>query len=297
MLREMNPEGIVSLRDLVRYVERHDWASFRSGHLQVQKAKLFAQYVSDQRSFKSDQRSLTEGLTTPVIESFLVWLEETRNSKPATVNAYIAAISKIARYAHDLGLIKTKPRIKRRRGAAVRTDFFTRSQEKQLCDVVSRLGYHHYAHLYVWLAETGVRVGEAQRLVWQDIDVSRKVLAIPAHITKTDRPRILGLSDRAISAVSTQSRNAPGPWHWFDRYEAHLVWRKLRAELDWMHSGHVMHTFRHTCASRLVQSGASLYQVQRWLGHSTITQTEKYAKFSPNNMRNMAGLLDNFEDA
>ena len=42
------------------------------------------------------------------------------------------------------------------------------------------------------------------------------------------------------------------------------------------------HTLRHTFASWLVQAGVPLYKVSRWLGHHSITVTERYAHLAPN---------------
>ena len=36
------------------------------------------------------------------------------------------------------------------------------------------------------------------------------------------------------------------------------------------------HTLRHTCASRLLDAGASIYEVCKILGHSSVTVTERY---------------------
>jgi integrase len=38
----------------------------------------------------------------------------------------------------------------------------------------------------------------------------------------------------------------------------------------------ILHSLRHTCATRLVNNDIDLYVVKEWLGHSSIQVTEKY---------------------
>lgn len=51
------------------------------------------------------------------------------------------------------------------------------------------------------------------------------------------------------------------------------------------------HVLRHTCASWQVQAGVPLYSVQRWLGHSTIKMTERYAHLAPEHLQEGAAAL------
>ena len=56
------------------------------------------------------------------------------------------------------------------------------------------------------------------------------------------------------------------------------------------------HDLRHTFASLCVSSGADLYAVQRLLGHSDISMTQRYAHLSSNDLRaatqGVAALID-----
>jgi site-specific recombinase XerD len=52
----------------------------------------------------------------------------------------------------------------------------------------------------------------------------------------------------------------------------------MKLEMD---SEFVIHSLRHTCASRLVIAGIDLYVVKEWLGHSSIQITERYAHLNP----------------
>ena len=42
-----------------------------------------------------------------------------------------------------------------------------------------------------------------------------------------------------------------------------------------------VHDLRHSFASLLINSGRSLYEVQKLLGHTQIKTTQRYAHFSP----------------
>lgn len=44
------------------------------------------------------------------------------------------------------------------------------------------------------------------------------------------------------------------------------------------------HDLRHTCASRAIRKGAKLEQVQALLGHSSVTQTERYTHWSEDHL-------------
>jgi site-specific recombinase XerD len=45
-----------------------------------------------------------------------------------------------------------------------------------------------------------------------------------------------------------------------------------------------IHDLRHTYASLLINKGASLYEVQKLLGHFHISMTERYAHLMPNTL-------------
>lgn len=53
----------------------------------------------------------------------------------------------------------------------------------------------------------------------------------------------------------------------------------------------VIYTFRHTCASRLVQRGVDLCRVQIWMRHKSLQRTQRYAKFAPRQLAELADVL------
>lgn len=53
-----------------------------------------------------------------------------------------------------------------------------------------------------------------------------------------------------------------------------------------------LHILRHTCASRLIQRGVGLYTVSKWLGHSSVKVTERYAHLAPDSLSQALAALE-----
>ena len=67
-------------------------------------------------------------------------------------------------------------------------------------------------------------------------------------------------------------------------------WNKIRTELG---IGDVrIHDLRHSYASTLVNNGATLYEVQKLLGHSKSQTTERYAHLANHTLIQAASLID-----
>ena len=53
-----------------------------------------------------------------------------------------------------------------------------------------------------------------------------------------------------------------------------------------------LHTLRRTAAAWMVQGGATLFEVQNVLGHSTPTMTQRYAHLQADHLRKAVSVLD-----
>ena len=105
--------------------------------------------------------------------------------------------------------------------------------------------------------------------------------------TITATPRVMQILER----MRAKHGNLPGPFHWIDRRQLRSVWDRLRANIDWMGDDTVIHTWRHTCASRLVQAGVDLFRVKTWMGHKSMTTTMRYAHLAPKHLEELADVL------
>src|SRR4249919_594825 len=131
-----------------------------------------------------------------------------------------------------------------------------------------------------FLLDTGLRASEAMLTPEQDLGHS---VWLPHGSTKSGKGRTVPLTERARECLN---RILASPVHAYlaerARNPAYSTthWMGLRFKTACQRAGLkgvTLHTLRHTCASRLVQAGVSLYMVRDWLGHSTITTTERYA--------------------
>lgn len=134
--------------------------------------------------------------------------------------------------------------------------------------------------VYLYLL-TGLRRGEVLGMRWQDVDFERGILTVSR--TKTDIVYRVRLSPAALSVLAEVPRGDSG-WVLRGLYvdnpltNINRSWRRIRkrAGLEDVR----LHDLRHTFASWLLMSGASLSVVQRALNHKSIQSTQRYAHLS-----------------
>jgi integrase/recombinase XerD len=118
-------------------------------------------------------------------------------------------------------------------------------------------------------------------------------------VTKSNQPRVIPLSDRAVAILAASPQIATSPYA-FTNPQTGRRYRNLRhsfrkacsragiTDFRW-------HDLRHTFASWHVQNGTDLYRVSRMLGHSTLQMSARYAHLATEQLheavRNMATSL------
>lgn len=130
---------------------------------------------------------------------------------------------------------------------------------------------------------TGARKREVLDARWQDFDFERRLWRIPT--TKLGKPRHLPLSDGVLSLLTTMPKNLKSDYV-FANPETNkpyvsifCSWNTARIKAGL--SDVRVHDLRHSFASLLINSGRSLYEVQKLLGHTQIKTTQRYAHLAP----------------
>ncbi len=126
---------------------------------------------------------------------------------------------------------------------------------------------------------TGARKNEILRARWENVRTDLRLLIVP--LSKTGRPRHIPLSEAAVAVLRALPRVPGSPWLFPGKApekplsDLYLFWNRIRRELGL--DGVRIHDLRHSYASFLVNSGHSLYEVQKLLGHSDPRTTMRYA--------------------
>ena len=150
-----------------------------------------------------------------------------------------------------------------------------------------------------------MRLGEIYRLTWGDVNLQEKTGT--ARDTKSaGRTRHLHFTSQVNDILKARYRNQrPDELIFSDRSGEKIKAssdtisrsiKKLEYNFGVSDPRHKAkgHTFRHTYASLMAQSGeVSLYALNALLGHQTIQQTERYAHLLPEGIKTAAS---KFED-
>jgi integrase len=140
-----------------------------------------------------------------------------------------------------------------------------------------------FADIIRLLLLTGARRGEVRSMRWANLDLTAGIWTKPASTTKTKTDHTVALSAPARQLLSEIYDAQRGPSQWVfpsSRNDGHVVELKD----DWTAlckaaaiTGLRVHDLRHSFASQLASSGASLAQIGAILGHAQAATTNRYA--------------------
>ncbi|MEE8536747.1 MAG: site-specific integrase, partial [Acidobacteriota bacterium] len=141
--------------------------------------------------------------------------------------------------------------------------------------------------------QTGGRRREILQLPWEDVDLERGVLYFDQTNTKSGKQREVPISPalaaelrerRKVRAIGGDARE-----YVFTRHGKRLGSITSSFETARRRAGLgedvTFHTLRHTFASWYMINGGDLYRLQKYLGHSTIALTQRYAHLSPAHLK------------
>ena len=193
-------------------------------------------------------------------------------------------------------------------------EFFTYEEFKKFISVVDEFNYKTFFETLYYL---GLRQGECCALTWDDIDFNKKEVNINKTLTTKLKGQLYTLSS---PKTANSNRTLPIPLKLLKSYEKLLKQAKTKKyfKTSWFIFGDELpfrettiqvrknkycklsgvkqiriHDFRHSCASFLIQHGASIVLVSKYLGHSKISTTlDTYTHLYKNELLEVSKMID-----
>lgn len=162
---------------------------------------------------------------------------------------------------------------------AHRERFLSAVETQRLLDEVNQSANTKLKYIIPMLLLTGARKREVLDAKWRDVDLERSFWRIP--ITKSGRERHVPLSAATLDLLNNVPRSRFSDYI-FENPKTHksfssvfFSWDKARTRAGLKDVR--MHDLRHSFASFLVNAGCSLYEVQKILGHASVSMTQRYS--------------------
>ena len=163
-------------------------------------------------------------------------------------------------------------------------NILTDEQLKTLLDVLHTDSNRKICLLALYLLSTGCRLSEALKSKWSDINELQKLWTVPAENSKSKRVRSIPLSDGAFEVLRQIDRRKDDVYVFTNpKTNTRFVnvfkpWNRIRikAGVPFLRC----HDLRHSFATYAVNSGRSIYEVSKLLGHADTRTTQRYAHLS-----------------
>lgn len=217
-----------------------------------------------------------------------------KGNRNSTINRKLSALSKLLRKYHKNGEINKLPDFYKLPESNGRIRFLNLEEEDAIFAALHNIE-PGYRHLAIVLVDTGARIGEALSLSWAD----QFKQTITFWETKSKSPRTVPITQRVDKLFLQIRKERPsGPFQQIKYYKFLRAWNEAKKVCGLQHDPLIVpHILRHTCASRLAQSGVDIKRIQDFLGHKTLQMTLRYAHLSPKHLDSCAEALTNFRMA
>ena len=225
-----------------------------------------------------------EDITTNKLDDWIVRLKQ-KGSAPSTINKYLNVVSVSLRLAHDQDRLSKMPKVRKQKPTEGKLRYFSSDEEQLILLTLKSWGKDYLHDAAIVACDTGMRASELLKFDTTLHPIgNRWGVYIPDR--KNGKPLLLPVTNRVYEILQNRK---------FDKHPSkdstcRRVWARLRNQLHL--DDCTWHTWRHTCASRLVQGGMDIYKVKEWLGHSDIKMTMRYAHLAPTNIVSGCDILE-----
>ena len=270
---------------LIKYTYANEWVDCKSG----KKLLSAANAIGDTVGMHIDIVDINPALLNEAVQD-----GKGKGNSNSTINRKLAALSKICSVAVSLGILKLKPKFRRLRENEHRIRWYSDEELQGISRCLCGEGEQPTAYFFSFLSDTGLRRSEALSLGWQDIDFDNSLIIVSK--SKSGSPRSIPMTKQVFRILTLAAKNYHthwGPFATITIASLRSKWATVREAMGWQDDKQaVVHTFRHTFISRLVQRGVPLVTVKELAGHKTMDMTLRYAHLAPNNYVEAISVLE-----
>lgn len=136
--------------------------------------------------------------------------------------------------------------------------------------------------VFFFMVYTGLRISDVKTLRWGDIEKNGEGWWLTKRLQKTDENNTISMPDDALQYLPQRGEKSVSELVFDDIPTEPAMNRALKnwAEAAGVSKRVTLHVARHTLGTLLIEHGATLYDVQGYLGHSTPEMTKVYAEMT-----------------
>lgn len=218
----------------------------------------------------------------------------TNRASGPTSNRYRSLLLRMFRLAVEWDFLPINPcvGIRKHRENPAREVFLNPEEIGQLLNALDKIPQRVSACAVKFLIATGKRLKESMMLTWDHIDLDEKIAFLHQDNTKGTKSERVILNALAIEILEELKdyRQEENP-HVFPGngpdgrlvtpIKVYITAKKMAG----LNKKIRLHDLRHSFASNMLSCGASLYEVQKLLGHKDAAMTQRYAHLADSTLR------------
>jgi len=234
---------------------------------------------------------------------------------PATVVRYLAALSPVFTTAvKEWGWLESNPMLKVKKPPEPRGRVRFLSEDTvgpdgkaiegertRLLDACKESKNQHLHPIVVLTLSTGMRQGEILKLRWPDVDLANGRIIL--HETKNGERRVVPLLGHALELLKAKDKARREEK--VRRIDTDLLFpgrnpqKPVFIRAPWLEAVKAagiedlkFHDLRHSAASYMLMSGASLGEIAELLGHKTLQMVKRYSHLSESHAAGVVGRMN-----
>lgn len=239
-------------------------------------------------------------VTTSLLREYFYFAKENRKLSQTSISKVIAIIKSFFNYLEEEEIIVKNPsrkikvpkKINRIPGIISKTEFDILISSIDFSSVRCRKNATRGKLIISMLYYTGIRRAELLNLNWNDLNLEKNTLFIRSGKGNKDRiipihKSLIPLLDSYLTQRVPLKNNALFIGESGKKLCKNSFTNMLKMYLSisgLSKKGYSAHSFRHSFATHLIESGADLFKVQRLLGHQSLDTTKVYISFNSSQM-------------